>query len=139
MHLLEHNPKPKPRIPWNKVKLTGQKQPLKLKEIWAIRIRLQLANRIRDLVFNLAVDGKLRACDLVRLRLQDVSHGGRVSQRAIVMQQKTQRPVQFEITGQTCDAIEGWINYAGIHSGNYLFKSQFITPNISPQDSMPEP
>jgi integrase len=123
MYLLEHNPKS--RIPWNKGKLTGQKQPLKLKDIWAIRIRLQRANYIRDLVlFNLAIDSKLRVCDLVRLRLQDVSHGVRISQRAIVMQQKTQRPVQFEITGQTRDAIEGWINYAGIRSGVYLFKSR---------------
>jgi len=123
MYLLTHNPKP--RIPGNKCKLTGQKQPLKLKEIWAIRIRLQLANRVRDLaLFNLAIDSKLRGCDLVKLRLQDVSHRGLISQRAIIMQQKTQRPVQFEITGQTLEAIEDWVNYAGIRSSDYLFKSR---------------
>ena len=90
------------RTPWNKGKLVGQKAPFRLKEIWAIRVRLQLYGRIRDLaLFNLAIDSKLRACDLVRLRVRDVSHGNRVGARAIIMQQKTQRPVQFEITEQT--------------------------------------
>ena len=123
MYLLTHNPKS--HIPWNKGKLTGQKPPLKLKEIWAIRIRLQISCYHRDLaLFNLAIDSKLRACDLVKLRLQDVSHGGRIAKRAMVMQQKTQRPVQFEITGQTREAIESWINFAGICNGDYLFKSR---------------
>jgi hypothetical protein len=73
--------------PWNKGKLVGQKPPLKLKEIWAIRIRLQIANRVRDLaLFNLAIDSKLRACDLVKLRVRDVSHGDRIAKRAMVMQ-----------------------------------------------------
>ena len=68
------------REPWNKGKLIGQKTPLKLKEIWAIRIRLQIANRIRDLaLFNLAIDSKLRACDLVKLRVRDLCHGERVT------------------------------------------------------------
>jgi hypothetical protein len=85
------------REPWNKGKLVGQKAPFKLKEIWAIRIRLQLAQRKRELaLFNLAIDSKLRACDLVKLRVRDVCHADRVSARAIVMQQKTQRSVQFE-------------------------------------------
>ena len=77
-------------IPWNKGKLLGQKPPLKLKEIWAIRIRLQLDHRARDLaLFNLAIDSKLRGCDLVGLRVHDVVQGSRVSPRAIVMQKKT--------------------------------------------------
>ena len=84
------------RGPWNKGKLVGQKAPLKLKDIWAIRVRLQLSNRILDLaLFNLAIDNKLRACDLVKLRVRDVLHGERIAGRTIVMQQKTQRPVQF--------------------------------------------
>ena len=92
-------------IPWNKGKLLGQKPPLKLKEIWAIRIRLQLNHRIRELaLFNLAIDSKLRGCDLVALRVHDVVQGSHVAARAIVMQKKTQRPVQFEITEQTRDA-----------------------------------
>ena len=101
----------KRRDPWNKDKLVGQKSPLRLKEIWAIRIRLQLAARIRDLVlFNLAIDSKLRACDLVKLRVRDIAHGDRVSTQTTVMQQKTQRPVQFEITEPTRDALLAWIN-----------------------------
>ncbi|MDN3520190.1 hypothetical protein [Halomonas ramblicola] len=89
-------------MPWNKGKLVGQKTPLRLKDIWAIRVRLQLAGKIRDLtLFELAIDSKLRACDLVKLRVRDVAHGDRVSSRAIVTQQKTKRPVQFEITEQT--------------------------------------
>ena len=85
--------------PWNKGKLVGQKAPLRLRDIWAIRVRLQIAERTRDLaLFNLAIDSKLRACDLTKLRVRDVAHGEHVSSRTIVMQQKTQRPVQFEIT-----------------------------------------
>jgi hypothetical protein len=77
-------------IPWNKGKLLGQKPPLKLKEIWAIRIRLQLDHRPRELaLFNLAVDSKLRGCDLVGLRVRDVVQGSHVAARAIVMQRKT--------------------------------------------------
>ena len=80
----------RPRIPWNKGKLVGQKSPFKLKDIWAIRVRLQLAQRTRELaLFNLALDSKLRGCDLVGLRVQDVCHGERVAHRAIVLQQKT--------------------------------------------------
>ena len=104
-----------PHIPWNKGKLTGQNLPLKLKEIWAIRIHLELEKRTRELaLFNLAIDSKLRGCDLVSLRVSDVVQGGRVSRRAIVMQKKTQRPVQFEITEQTRDAIAAWIQKAGL-------------------------
>ena len=81
------------REPWNKGLIVGQKAPLKLKEVWAIRIRLQLAHRARELaLFNLGVDSKLRACDLVQLRVRDICHGDRVASRAIVMQQKTHRP-----------------------------------------------
>jgi hypothetical protein len=77
----------------------GQKPPRKLKEIWAIRVRLQHSSRVRDLaMFNLAIDSKLRACDLTKLRVHDVCHGEHVASRATIMQQKTQGPVQFEIT-----------------------------------------
>src|SRR5450631_3663115 len=87
----------RPREPWNKGKLVGQKAPFKLKEIWAIRVRLQLAGRRRELaLFNLAIDSKLRVCDLVKLRVRDVYHGQAVALRAIVLQQKAQRPVQLK-------------------------------------------
>ena len=115
----------KRRDPWNKGKLVGQKSPLKLEDIWAIRIRLQLASRIRDLaLFNLAIDSKLRACDLVKLRVRDVSHGNRVSTSAAAMQQKTQRPVQFEITEATRDALTSRITHAALRSENYVFPSR---------------
>ena len=80
--------------PWNKNKLVGQKAPLKLKDIWAIRVRLQLTHQARDLaLFNLAIDSKLRACDLVKIRVNDIAHGSQIAPRVIVLQQKTQRPV----------------------------------------------
>jgi hypothetical protein len=94
------------KTPWNKGRLTGQKRPLKPKEVWTIRVRLQLERRRRDLaLFNLAIDSKLRGCDLVRLRVNDVCVGGRAQDRATVIQRKTGRPVQFEITEQTRTAI----------------------------------
>jgi len=111
--------------PWNKGKLIGQKSPLKLKDIWAIRIHLQLDKRIRDLaLFNLAIDSKLRGCDLVDLRVRDIAHGNQIMSRAIVMQQKTKRPVQFEITEQTRDAVAAWIAKANLNSEQYLFPSR---------------
>jgi integrase len=113
------------RPPWNKGKIVGQKTPFKLKEIWAIRIRLQLAVRRRELaLFNLAIDSKLRACDLVSLRVRDVRHGQTVASRTIVMQQKTQRPVQFELTEPTREAVEAWIGHAGLTSEDTLFPSR---------------
>ncbi len=121
------------REPWNKGKLVGQKSPFKLKEIWAIRVRLQISHRARDLaLFDLAIDSELRACDLVKLRVRDVSNGDRVAARAIVMQQKTQRPVQFEITEQTREALSKWINQAALRSEDYLFPSRLHnSPHLS--------
>jgi integrase len=119
--------------PWNKGKLLGQKPPLKQKEIWAIRIRLQLARRARELaLFNLAIDSKLRGCDLVGLRVHDVVHGSRVAARAIVMQKKTQRPVQFEINEQTRDAVAAWIAAAHLKPEQFLFPSRVSeSPHLS--------
>ena len=121
------------RAPWNKGKLVGQKAPLKQREIWAIRIRLQLAERTRELaLFNLAVDSKLRSCDLVRLRVKDVAHGDQVASRAIVMQQKTRRPVQFEITEQTRESVAAWIRCARRRPEDYLFPSRLrASPHLS--------
>ena len=119
--------------PWNKGKLLGQKPPLKLKEIWAIRIRLQLDHRTRELaLFNLAIDSKLRGCDLVGLRVHDVVQGSQVARRAIVMQKKTQRPVQFELTEQTRDAVAAWIATAHLKPEQYLFPSRMSeSPHVS--------
>lgn len=111
--------------PWNKGKLTGQKAPLRLQDIWAIRVRLQLGKHPRDLaLFNLAIDSKLRACDLMNLRVRDVSHGEHIAARAIILQQKTQRPVQFEITEPTRAALMNWIKVAGLRSEDHLFPSR---------------
>src|SRR5499427_663949 len=111
--------------PWNKGKLVGQKAPFKLKEIWAIRVRLQMQGRLRELaLFNLGIDSKLRACDLVSLRVRDVCHGDHVAPRAVVMQHKTQRPVQFEITPPTRDAVDAWIRQARLKANDHLFPSR---------------
>jgi integrase len=121
------------QVPWNKGKLIGQKSPLKLKEIWGIRVRLQMTKNIRELaLFNLAIDSKLRGCDLVTLRISDVAQSNRVSSRAIIMQHKTHRPVQFEITEQTRDSLEAWINQAKLKSDEYLFPSRIhSSPHLS--------
>lgn len=111
--------------PWNKGKMIGQKPPLKLKEIWAIRIRLQLTKKVRELaMFNLAIDSKLRGCDLVSLKVRDVTHGTQVSPRAFVMQHKTQRPVQFELTDPTREAVGAWIAKAKLKPDEFLFPSR---------------
>ena len=121
------------QVPWNKGKLIGQKSPLKLKEIWGIRIHLQMDKNIRELaLFNLAIDSKLRGCDLVKLKVCNVAQGNRVSSRAIVMQQKTHRPVQFEITEQTRDSLANWISQAKLKSDDYLFPSRVHdSPHLS--------
>lgn len=121
------------REPWNKGKLVGQKAPLKLKDIWAIRVRLELGERKRELaLFNLAIDSKLRGCDLVQLRVRDIAHGDRITARAIIMQQKTQRPVQFEITEPTRKAVLVWIRCAALKSEDYLFPSRLRrSPHLS--------
>ena len=93
--------------PWNKGRLIGQKSPLSLQDIWSIRTKLQNENRLRDLaLFNLALDSKLRACDLLKLRLSDVSSRSKVNNRATVLQQKTGRSVQFEITRRTRESFQ---------------------------------
>ena len=114
-----------PKEPWNKNKLVGQKLPLKLQQIWAIRIRLELFHKIRDLaLFNLAIDSKLRGCDLVSLKVNDIAHGKTIQSRAIVVQKKTGMPVQFEITGNTRKSIVALIEQFTLNSYDYLFKSR---------------
>ena len=119
--------------PWNKGRLTGQKRPLKPKDVWAIRVRLQLQHRRRDLaLFNLAIDSKLRGCDLVRLQVNDVCVGGQVRDRTTVIQKKTDRPVQFEITEQTRASIRDWLPSVAARRGQYLFPSRLqAQPHLS--------
>ena len=97
--------------PWNKGRLVGQKRPLRPKEVWAIRVRLQMRPGKGDLaLFNLAIDSKLRGCDLVGLRIDDIAAGGRVRDRATIIQHKAGRPVQFEIMEQTRASLQEWLN-----------------------------
>ena len=119
--------------PWNKGRLVGQKRPLKPKEVWNIRARLQIEAGKRDLaMFNLAIDSKLRGCDLVRLRIDDLCVGGRLRDRATIIQKKTGRPVQFELTEQTRASIEDWLAVLKIRDGRFLFPSRaHQQPHIS--------
>jgi len=118
---------------WNKGKLIGQKAPPSSRKSGAIRTRLQIAHKTRELaLFNLAIDSKLRGCDLVTLRVGDISQGGRVLPRAFVIQQKTKRPVQFEITEQTRNAVTAWIDQAHLASSQFLFPSRISkSPHLS--------
>jgi integrase len=119
--------------PWNKGRLVGQKRPLKPKEVWNIRARLQIDARRRDLaMFNLAIDSKLRGCDLVSLKIDDLCVGGRLRDRATIIQKKTGRPVQFEITEQTRASLEDWLAILKIRDGRFLFPSRVHDqPHIS--------
>jgi integrase len=121
------------REPWNKGRLIGQKRPLRPKDVWAIRVRLQIGGFARDLaLFNLAIDSKLRACDLVALRISDVEAGGRIRECATIVQKKTGRPVQFEITEATRAALRDWLATLSHRPGGFLFPSRFRrSPHLS--------
>jgi integrase len=109
----------------SKIRLIGQKPPLKPKEVWAIRTRLQIQGKCRDLaLFNLAIDSKLRSCDLVALRVSDVAVGDSIRERAVIVQQKTGRPVQFELTEQTRISVQTWIKLQSLDANGYLFPSR---------------
>jgi len=123
----------KQKQPWNKGKLMGQKAPLTAQEIWSIRMRLQDDQRVRDLaLFNLAIDSKLRGCDLLKIRVSDICSGSRISKRAMVSQQKTGRPVRFEITARTRKSIKEWVERFGHAQSDYLFPSRVSgSPHLS--------
>ena len=113
------------REPWNKGKIVGQKAPSSSEISGAPGARFQMENRVRELaLFNLEIDSKLRGCDLVSLKVRDICHGDQVASRAVVMQHKTQRPVQFEITPATRDAVQKWIKQAGLKSDGFVFPSR---------------
>src|SRR5271157_6315107 len=114
-------PPPK-RTTWNKGKLIGAKPPLLARHVWSIRTRLQIEGRIRDLaMFNLAIDSKLRGCDVVALRVEDVAPSGYAVDRATVRQKKTGRPVRFELTEQTRQAVDDYIKTADRKPGEFMF------------------
>jgi integrase len=106
-------------------RLRGQKAPFKPREVWAIRALLQIQGRMRELaLFNLAIDSKLRGCDLVSLRVRDICAGGRVNERAIIIQKKTHQPVQFELTEPTREVVQRWIAENDLRSEDYVFPSR---------------
>src|SRR3989440_8943246 len=108
--------------PWNKGKLIGQKPPLRPKHVWSIRTKLQIGGRTRDLaMFNLAIDSKLRGCDVIALKVEDVAPSGYSVDRATVRQKKTGQPVRFELTEQTRQAVDDYIRVAGKKPGEALF------------------
>ena len=110
---------------WNKGKLIGQKSPLTPPQVWAIRVRLQLADHKRDLaMFNLALDSKLRGCDLVGLKVSDIQTGDDIRSRAKVIQKKTGKPVQFEVTKHTREALADWIHYKELNIYDWLFPNR---------------
>ena len=104
-------PAVRPRKPaWNKGRIVGQKRPLMPKHVWAIRVRLELAEKHRDLaLFNTAIDSKLRGCDLVSLKVADVYAANQIKERTSILQSKTQKPVRFELTEGTRKSLERWL------------------------------
>lgn len=124
-------PTPK-RFPWNKGKLIGAKPPLRQKHIWAIRTKLQLEQRTRDLaMFNLAIDSKLRGCDIVALKVEDIAPTGYSVDRTTVRQKKTGRPVKFELTEQTRQAVDDYLRATGKKPDEFMF-----TRKRAPEQSM---
>lgn len=111
--------------PWNKGLIVGQKRPLLPRQVWSIRVRLEMSGSARDLaLFNLAIDSKLRASDLVRLKMEDICSGALVRDRGSVVQHKTGRPVQFEITEVTRQSVERLLASQPSDEGGYLFRSR---------------
>src|SRR6202140_4587345 len=110
------------RTAWNKGKLIGAKPPLRPKHVWSIRTKLQIEGRTRDLaMFNLAIDSKLRGCDFVAIRVEDVAAGGDTADRATVRQKKTGRPVRFELSEQTRQAVDDYLKATNKRPGEFLF------------------
>lgn len=114
--------------PWNKGKLVGQKTPLRPREVWAIRARLELFEHVRELaLFNLAIDSKLRGCDLMKLKVSDVRTGDEYRTRSKIIQKKTGNAVHFEITKLTRQSLDKWCNEASLSSYDWLFPSRMDT------------
>lgn len=113
------------KVPWNKGKVIGAKPPLRTKHVWSIRTKLQIDGKKRDLaMFNLAIDSKLRGCDVVRIKVEDIASRGTAADRASVRQRKTGHPVKFELTEQTREAVDAYLKGKQKHVGDYLFESR---------------
>src|SRR6266508_6863305 len=113
------------REPWNKGKFTGAKPPLRPKHVWSIRSKLQVGGRTRDLaMFTLAIDSKLRACDVVALKVEDVAPNGYTADRATIRQRRTGQPVRFELTEQTRQAVDEYLRAASKKPGEFMFSGR---------------
>ena len=124
------------RLPWNKGKLIGSKPPLRPSHVWSIRTKLQMADRKRDLaLFNLAIDSKLRGCDVVALRVDDVAPSGYAMDRATIRQKKTGRPVRFELTDQTRLAVDEYLRLSGRKAGHISLPVEVMLNTGSQLDS----
>jgi integrase len=116
---------PQKREPWNKGKFTGAKPPLRPKHVWSIRSKLQAEGRVRDLaMFNLAIDSKLRACDVIALKVEDIAPNGYAADRATIRQKKTGQPVRFELTEQTRQAVDEYLRASGKKLGQFIFNGR---------------
>jgi site-specific recombinase XerC len=114
------------RRAWNKGRIVGQKRPLLPKHVWAVRVRLEIAKNTRDLaLFNLAIDSKLRGCDLVCLKVADVFVAGHIKERTSILQSKTNTPVRFEITEGTRSSLHQWISSSEMIGSEFLWPSRF--------------
>jgi integrase len=123
---------PHKRVPWNEGKVTGAKPPLRPKHVWSIRTKLQIEGRARDLaMFNLAIDSKLRGCDVVAIKVEDVAASGYTAERATVRQKKTGRPVRFELSEQTRQAVDDYLKIANKRPGEFLFTGRSAQRNIT--------
>jgi integrase len=130
--ILSATPVVSKHTPWNKGKIVGAKPPLRPKHVGSIRTKLQVGGRIRELaLFNLAIDSKLRGCDVVALKVDDVAQGGYAADRATVRQKKTGRPVKFELTELTRQAVDDYLRVTGKKSGDYLFTGRRLTGHIT--------
>lgn len=121
------------RVPWNKGRIIGQKRPLLPRHVWSIRVRLEMASNARDLaLFNMAVDSKLRGCDLVGLRVRDVFAAGHVKERTSMIHSKTGKPVRFEITEATRVSLDRWISDPEMKGLDFLWPSRIHgSPHLS--------
>jgi integrase len=118
------------RRPWNAGRLLGSKRALKPQQVWAIRFMLDREGCLRDrALFDLAIDSKLRGCDIVKMRIGDVASGGRIKTRAIVIQQKTGKPVQFEILNSARSSLLAWLECRGGSIDNFVLPSRIDKAN----------
>lgn len=119
-------------VPWNKGKIVGAKPPLRPKHVWCIRTKLQVEGRLRDLaLFNVAIDSKLRGCDVVSLKVDDIAPSGYSADRASVRQKKTGRPLKFELTESTRQAVDDYLKAAGKKAGEYLFTGRRVNCSLT--------